>query len=865
MAQARDEAGNIWDVTDPANPVLVRPANAAQGRVFTLPQSPKEQAEEARRSRKDELDAADKARDNDRADEALDIRREAARLDAELKRAQLQKSQGGGDTGKLRDRLSRLNQLVAQINRVQSLYDDSIGTTKGVAGLADYLPLDANARFDAAGAALSQQGLAAFRVPGTGTVSDRDAIMFDRANLPTAATRDAAIEEQLLGLRSRVDAEMAALGQPTPQWVQDTDAGTPDQQNPDELAKAAMVDDTSPPGMPPAGQGGNDPNITPWDGPRADFQTAASGEYRFADNPRARSNIAALINAGAGYATVAAAAKKAGGNLSLGEFNAVKTWMDQNPGKEYPASSVNAGEYVPLNLGQKIAGSPAGAFTAQMANAATAGTVGALAGERGQGALDAMAALNPNSSLAGNIVGGITGAGAAELAVGARLAGTGLRHLAPRLADAGFGAATGFNTAGDGDGLTGALTGAALGAAGGAVGDRVMRGVGRGIRGAAAPAARTLREAGVPLTIGQVMGEGGAFGRGIKKIEDSLTSVPFVGNMVDARRMEGLRGFNQAAFEVGAETTGGQVQDYGAAGINQLRSAVGDAYRRALDPVNIDANENQFIDDLGATIRAAQGIPNVNGAQDAAMAGLEARITGAIDPETEMMSGRGFQEAYRGLARTGRERAGGDYGHEVGQVMRQGQDALAGALERQNPGAYDGFTAANAGNRRMNILADAVGRAKNAEDNLFTPAQLNMADEAAATRLTGKVNASSGNRPFADLANAGQTVLPSKLPDSGTWTRALTGLGLSGGLGAGGYAIGSGEGAATGTGIGLGATLALLAGGSRPAQRAAVAALLDRPEVIRQLGGAIVNARLGGPIGGGMGSAVLTPLTIGSQ
>jgi hypothetical protein len=119
-----------------------------------------------------------------------------------------------------RDRMSRLNQLVAQINRTQELFDAGPGATGSwtASSLRDYLPTDANAAFDTAGASLSQQGLAAFRVPGTGTVSDRDAIMFDRANLPTASTKDASVREQLRSIRGRVDQELLALGVAPAQW-----------------------------------------------------------------------------------------------------------------------------------------------------------------------------------------------------------------------------------------------------------------------------------------------------------------------------------------------------------------------------------------------------------------------------------------------------------------------------------------------------------------------------------------------------------------------------------------------------------------------------------------------------------------------
>ncbi|MGL5735589.1 MAG: hypothetical protein ACRCYS_12050, partial [Beijerinckiaceae bacterium] len=130
-----------------------------------------------------------------------------------------------------KDRLTNLTSLVQQINRTQQLGNAGpLASQSPLSALSDYNPFSsANARFDTAGAQLAQQGLAAFRVPGTGTVSDRDAMMFDRGNLPEASNIDARNQEQLDGLRRRVDAEYDALGLPRPKWVGVPQGGAMDQ------------------------------------------------------------------------------------------------------------------------------------------------------------------------------------------------------------------------------------------------------------------------------------------------------------------------------------------------------------------------------------------------------------------------------------------------------------------------------------------------------------------------------------------------------------------------------------------------------------------------------------------------------------
>jgi len=231
----------------------------------------------------------------------------------------------------------------AIINRVQDLYDESIGKTKGIAGVVDYLPTDAAKRFDTAGAQLSQIGLAAFRTPGTGTVSDRDAIMFDKGNLPTADTRDAAIEEILGGLRRRV--EEAYQGKEPPKWT----GAQPDQQDAPPLVPPPFAGNTggtngAPPASPLTNMG--DPYAT----------RIASGPTRNVPASRIEKQIDAMMNAGASKAMIDTVLKQQGiAPISPEQYNAAKTWMKQNPGKSYYGA--DSGQVEDMSLLQRAAGS----------------------------------------------------------------------------------------------------------------------------------------------------------------------------------------------------------------------------------------------------------------------------------------------------------------------------------------------------------------------------------------------------------------------------------------------------------------------------------------------------------------------------
>lgn len=640
-----------------------------------------------------------------------------------------------------------------------------------------------------------------------------------------------------------------------------------DGQNPDDpnVQKAYGIGGAGDnPLFPNAGSGGGGSANSGSGGPGGNPMTIASGATRREHSEALSAQIDAMMNAGASIDQINEVMRS--NNYPVidpASYAAARQWMSKNPGKRYTGGT--ADREVPLSMLERAAGSDTGAFLANMANDFTAGSVGALAGERGRGALEAMRQVSPNASAIGSVLGGIGGAMGTELAAARFLPGA----IAARTGDVAYGGLQGFNTAQPGDGLKGALIGGAVGGVGGALGEKAGRYLGGALAGVTDPAIQRLRAAGVPMTAGQALSQSGTLGRTFKGVEDAMTSIPLVGNAIDARRLEGLQAFNEAAFRQAGEPIGFAPTATGQVGIDQLNTAKSQAYTNALGGRGIDVTDPAFVNDMGAVNAAARAIPNVEDAQNAALQAIQSRIAGAIDPNSGTIPGRGFQEAYRGLARTGKERANRDYGYEIGQVMRQGQDALAGALERQNPGAFQQFVAANQANRRLATLADAVNSATNQEAKLFTPAQLERADANSTTRLTSRINAMTGNRPFAQLAQDGQAILPSKLPDSGTFKRAIIGGSLTGILGGGGAAVGQQQGnleagAGIGSGVGLLAALALAGGGNRKVQGAITKAILDRPAAMRGIGVGIKNnAALGAPIGTGLLGSLLLPSMVG--
>lgn len=133
-------------------------------------------------------------------------------LQEQIKGARVNNAKAAGGAAVDPAKLGQLRALQSQIERVQQLYKTGPGATKGLSGLLDYLPSPANKQFDAAGAGLGEMGLAAFRVPGSGSQSDAELRAFVEANRPSSSDYDVQIQEKLRNLQNRIRQTYGALG-----------------------------------------------------------------------------------------------------------------------------------------------------------------------------------------------------------------------------------------------------------------------------------------------------------------------------------------------------------------------------------------------------------------------------------------------------------------------------------------------------------------------------------------------------------------------------------------------------------------------------------------------------------------------------
>jgi hypothetical protein len=588
-------------------------------------------------------------------------------------------------------------------------------------------------------------------------------------------------------------------------------------------------------------------------------------------DPQARALIDRLLRSGAPIDQINREIAQLGMlPLRPEQYVAARNYLATNP---KGALNIDATRYVPQSVMERAANSAPAQFlqgglrgvTAGLSNLSQAGLNSAVTGDSFGNSMtlvdaknDAGAAANPLAAGLGEVAGGVGG----MLLGGQALQASRFAPLLaanPRTAalagDLAYGGTYGATTSPDAP-VTGGLLGMVGGAAGNRLGAGIQRGVGGVMRGVINPSVQALQARGIPMTGGQMLGGT------MKSVEDKLTSVPLLGDFINARRREGMQGFNRAAFNEAGQPTGAQVTGIGADGLQQLDDATEAAYRNALDGVTVNGNDPAFMGDMQAAVARGQGLPDpMRGNADYT---LRTRVGESFGP-TGDLTGNDFQQSVRGLRGDARAVRSQPYGMDFGNVTNDAETALEGLLQRQSPGTLPAYRQANEGYRRQMTIAEAIDKAKNQIDDgneMFTPAQLSAASATGTKKFGGKMASATGRRPFYGLTNAAQEVLPSKIPDSGTPGRLALGALASAGLpgaGAGiGYAAGdTGTGAGVG-GVGLGALGIMSLLNTRQGARALELALLRRPQAMQNIGGILVNnARIGGAAGRAIGAPLL--------
>lgn len=659
-------------------------------------------------------------------------------------------AEAGGTSAEVAGKAGALDSVIKQINRVQELYDAGIRdeSFSNAFGLLDGIGPDA-AQFDSAGAALGDQGMAAFKVPGMGPQSDQDAARFVAANQPQAGDWDARIEEKLRSLRSRVDANRAAMGLPPAEWLGQQKAG--------DYAPKVLS--------------------------QAPTQYAAAEDVRTSIDPEMSARIDRLIKAGAPLQAINAMLGQRGFDPIAPEaYDEWRTFLSQNPG--FDGSSAEAIRNEPLSAYEQtitdIGSGAAGAYALGAGQFLSGNTLDNLASDPEQArlAMDVSRAGSPTAYGVGELTGGVLAAftGEAGLARLGMASGLG-RGVA---ADAAMNGANAAGSADNGGRTQNALLGALTGGAASLGGAGAMRLASNALSPTGGPLNR-LYEAGVRPTPGQRFGDSGLIGRAVNATEEAMQSVPIVGAAVSGARQEArdqfqIGAFNQALAEVGEQLPKGM--KVGTAPHAYSQKVFDRVYDEARSGMRVVADE-ELTNEVGSLFEQVRTLAEPSQRRFEAITRnvVMRRLQGGN------LEGDAYKKAYSDLGkqiRSIRNSPSGD--GELADALQGLQDTLDGAARRHSdPEAVELLDAADAGYAKFVRIEEAAQR-RGGDAGTFTPTQFDSSVQKTSGGTRSKAYL-RGDALMQDYAEQGKALVD-RLPNSGTVDRGLQVGGMGAAAGA---------------------------------------------------------------------------------
>jgi hypothetical protein len=360
---------------------------------------------------------------------------------------------------------------------------------------------------------------------------------------------------------------------------------------------------------------------------------------------------------------------------------------------------------------------------------------------------------------------------------------------------------------------------AGVGILGGVGGTAIGRGVANVVAPKLSEAAQKLIGEGVNLTPGQMMG--GA----LRKIEDKLTSVPLLGDIIDYSRTKGIEEFNKAAYKRALDPINGVMpKETGRAGVEAVKTQISNAYNTLLPKMTF-VPDKPLYDSLSKLDKVVVGLPKP---ETKMVADNVKAIIQKHMPDNGLISGGSYKAIESDLGELASNYAGSKGTDAmVGNAYKQALGQVRQALSRSNPEYAEELGNINKAFANFARIRRAGSMANTQE--MITPSQLANAVKAA-DESAGKGATATGNALMQDLTDAGVQVLPSKVPDSGTAGRNAL---VSALMGAGGASSYSAYPTVTALGAGLaGATALPYAPGVRNLVTTAIG---RRPESAKKL------------------------------
>ena len=287
------------------------------------------------------------------------------------------------------------------------------------------------------------------------------------------------------------------------------------------------------------------------------------------------------------------------------------------------------------------------------------------------------------------------------------------------------------------------------------------------------PNVATLIKEKVPLTMGQMMG--GLWKRG----EDAITGIPILGDIVKRAQSRSTEGLNRAGWNRVLEPMGETLPKNVAVGrdaAEHVSERFKDLYGKLMPavPIHLDPTTLRSFADISTRARDLLS-PEL-------MKRVEKVVTEDILKPLQLSAnsafdGPAFQLAVSKVKAQARKYKDGDiYQQEVAEVFSEIAETLSRQAARLDPLYAAAKKKLDDGWSRK-IILDAASAGRGATNGVFSAPQLS-----GAVLQSTKSNAvkARGDARMQDLSDAGRAVLPSSVADSGTATRLLAALGLTG-------------------------------------------------------------------------------------
>lgn len=272
------------------------------------------------------------------------------------------------------------------------------------------------------------------------------------------------------------------------------------------------------------------------------------------------------------------------------------------------------------------------------------------------------------------------------------------------------------------------------------------------------PAVRRLHDAGVRLTPGMIGG------RKAMVREDKMMSRPVVGDRIRAGREAAMETFNTAAANRALAPIGVKIPPNVRPGNDSIAFAkrtLSDAYDAVIPKMAV------VLDPRGFTTKLQPSAANLEGPQRKQ---LQALLNQHL--KNGQLAGQKLKDAHGELRRLAssysRDQAAPN--RELGKVLFEAADDLMAAMSAQNKALAPQLARVNEAYRGYKIVA---GAAKGADDGIFNTSQLKQS-VVRGDRSKDKDAAAQGKAFLQDFSNDARTVLPSRIPNSGTADRNMS-------------------------------------------------------------------------------------------